>query len=242
MIQTGAMEWRDALFLHWPVETSALQPLVPPSVTLQTYDGAAWISIVAFVLAAARPPRVPAVLGFPAFGEINVRTYVGADGRDGVWFFSLDAGSRLAVEAARAATNLPYFRARVRWQRANDHVQWESERHDRRAPDARFAADARFGGDVRISAPGTLDAFLVERYSLFAVNRRGQTTRIDVRHQPWLLRNASVTIAANTLLSAAGIPVGTEPLVHVSPGVSVRSFGPTVLRHGELVEPPSLSR
>ena len=48
------------------------------------------------------------VPGVSSFLELNVRTYVrAADGKPGVWFFSLDASSRLAVEAARRAYKLP---------------------------------------------------------------------------------------------------------------------------------------
>ena len=45
------------------------------------------------------------------FEELNVRTYVNLDGRPGVWFFSLDAASMLAVIGARLGIRLPYFRA-----------------------------------------------------------------------------------------------------------------------------------
>ena len=54
---------------------------------------------------------MPPVPTAHAFLELNVRTYVTLDGRPGVWFFSLDAASTLAVIGARLGIRLPYFRA-----------------------------------------------------------------------------------------------------------------------------------
>ena len=55
-------------------------------------------------------PPVPRLSTFP---ELNVRTYVTRDGKPGIWFFSLDAGSTLAVEGAKRLYRLPYHRARM---------------------------------------------------------------------------------------------------------------------------------
>ena len=49
------------------------------------------------------------------------------------------------------------------------------------------------GGAWSTAAAGSLEHFLVERYSLFAM-RRGRMLRGDVRHQPWQLARADVRI------------------------------------------------
>ena len=64
---------------------------------LEVRDGHAWVGITPFVIRACRfrgLPVVPILSGFP---ELNLRTYVRAAGKPGIWFFSLDAGSRAAV-------------------------------------------------------------------------------------------------------------------------------------------------
>jgi uncharacterized protein YqjF (DUF2071 family) len=220
-----AMDWRDVLFLHWPVDARELRSRIPADLELDTYDGTAWVSVVAFRIAAARPYRLPAALALPAFGEINVRTYVRGATKDGVWFFSLDAASRLAVAGGRRIAHLPYFNARIDAKWTATACRYRSERRDHRSGAATFAATARFGGDVRIGAPGSLDAWLVERYCFYTVDPHGHTVRGDVRHAPWLLRDATAELAQNTLLSTAGITPQTDnPLVHISPGVTVQAW------------------
>src|SRR5688572_3796011 len=92
--------WRDLLFAHWPVPEHAVRRLIPAGLHLETFEGQAWVGIALFVISGLRARAVPAIPGVLQFPEINVRTYVIAGGKPGVLFFSLDAGSALAVTAA----------------------------------------------------------------------------------------------------------------------------------------------
>jgi uncharacterized protein YqjF (DUF2071 family) len=220
------MDWLDALFVHWPVAPAALRDKLPPGVELDVFGGSAWIGIVAFRIARARARGVPARLGLPAFGEINVRTYATAGGTPGVVFLSLDAASRATVAAGRAL-HLPYHRARVAVAWDGARCAYRTERTGARAAaPARFAAEARVDAAERVAAPGSLEHRLVERYCFYTVNRRGRTVRGDVLHPPWPLHDATAVIAENTLLAAAGVtpPPGVAPLVHASPGVATRAL------------------
>ncbi len=228
-----AMEWRDALFLHWRIDPAALRARLPPGVEVDRYDGSAWAGVVAFRIAGARLRAVPAALGCAAFGEVNVRTYVVADGKPGVWFLSLDAASPAVVEAARRVVHLPYYRARITTRFAPDGAAYACERSDGRAPPARFSATAYYSGGERRAAASSLEHFLVERYCFYTVDPRGRTVRGDVAHEPWPLRDARAELGANTLLAAARLePLAAEPLVHASAGVAARAWrlsraGPT---------------
>lgn len=108
-----SMRWSDLLFMHWPVRPDVLRPLTPAGIELDTHGGEAWIGVVPFGMRRLRARFVPSLPWLSAFPELNVRTYVRAGGRGGVWLFSLDAGNRLAVRAARRTFRLPYFDARV---------------------------------------------------------------------------------------------------------------------------------
>ena len=76
-------------------------------------DGHGWVSSRSQWTVCAFEQRATGTLASPtahAFPELNLRTYVkGPDGRGGVYFFSLDAASLLAVVGARVAFGLPYF-------------------------------------------------------------------------------------------------------------------------------------
>jgi uncharacterized protein YqjF (DUF2071 family) len=197
------MDWRDLLFLHWPVAAARLQPHLPAGVEVETFDGEAWLGVVPFRMARTRFRWLPPLPTAHTFPELNVRTYVRAAGRSGVWFFSLDAVSRLAVAGARATFGLPYFAAHMRCERAGERVQFASERRERRAPPATFAAHWQANGPFVRCTPGTLAHFLVERYCLFAW-RRGRLVCGEIAHPPWQLAPATVELATCEMTQLLG--------------------------------------
>src|SRR5438094_831037 len=112
-IAVGTQRWRDLLFLHWPVPEAALRPVVPAALEIDLHEGTAYVGLVAFAMQDVRFRGMPDALALE-FLETNVRTYVTRAGGDpGVFFFSLDAASRLAVHVARATFGLPYYPARM---------------------------------------------------------------------------------------------------------------------------------
>jgi hypothetical protein len=83
-------EWRRLVFLHWRYDPAEVQALLPDGLTVDTFDGSAWVALVPFEMRVGLF-GVPALPYLTVFPETNVRTYViGPDGRTGVYFFSLD--------------------------------------------------------------------------------------------------------------------------------------------------------
>jgi len=186
-----AMGWHDLLLAHWRVPVEVLRAHIPPDLTIDTFEGHAWIGLVPFRMSGVRPRMLPALPTFSAFPELNLRTYVSTRGRPGGWCFSVDAASWLAVRAARATFHLPYFDARMTCRSEGDEaIEYTSERTHRNAPPARFVGGYRPVGAVFQSRPGTLEYWLTERYCLYAADPAGRVYRGDVQHRPWSLRKA----------------------------------------------------
>lgn len=209
------MRWHDLLFMHWPVPATAIRSYIPPSLTIDTFEGWAWIGVVPFRMADVAPRFVPAVPWLSAFAELNVRTYVTVGGKPGVWFFSLDAANPVAVEAARDVFHLNYYNAWMRCDRHGDAVEYQSTRRHRGAPPATLSARYRPTGPVYHSVPRGLEAFLTERYCLYAANRRGRVWRGEIHHARWPLQPAEAEIEDNTMTQQIGLALpNTQPLLH----------------------------
>lgn len=208
------MRWHDLAFLHWPVPEQALRRLLPPGVELDTFDGTAWLGVVPFRMTGVRPRFVPSIPWFSAFPEINVRTYVTVQGTPGVWFFSLDATSPVAVRGARWSWNLPYYGAEIRSIHRDGWIDYSSRRTQRGGGEARFSACYRPIHPVAVSKPGTLEYWLTERYCLYACGRLG-LLRGDIHHLPWPLQAAEVELRANTMTRPIGVELpSTPPVAH----------------------------
>lgn len=224
--------WNNLLFAHWPVRPELLTGRLPAGLEVDRYEGAAWLGVVPFTMDRVRSRIAGSVaLGMPgarAFPELNLRTYVRSrrSGRAGVYFFSLDAGSLLAVVGARAFFHLPYFWARMRSDRlADGTMRYRSSRvlGQRRAV---LAAEYCGSGVVEPSAPGSIASFLTERYCLFTESR-GRLLVGDIHHLPWPLQRAEASFARNELAEANGLalPRDTAPLLHFSRELEVYVWG-----------------
>lgn len=209
------MCWHDLLFLHWPIDASVLRPLVPSGLELETFDGSAWIGVVPFRMSNVRPRGVPELPWLSRFCELNVRTYVTRGGRPGVWFFSLDAASRLAVRLARARFHLPYFDARMRCVASGGAVDYESARCHAGAPAAGFRASWRPAGPLHHARAGTLEHFLTARFCLYSQAPDGRLLRGEIDHPRWPLRVAQASVESETMVRSLGLPTPDgPPLAH----------------------------
>jgi uncharacterized protein len=206
--------WQTLLFAHWRVDPAALRAVVPPQLELDLRDGAAWVGITPFLLTGLRLRMMPPVPGVSEFPELNLRTYVRCAGRPGIFFFSLDAASGVAVAGARTFFRLPYRRATMSLESSDG---WTRFRSQRAGADATFTARYRPSGEVSLPEPGSLEAFLTERYALFTVLRNGKVLRGDIHHGPWPLQAAEGVVEGAALASAEGVPLPDEPpLLHFS--------------------------
>jgi len=220
-----AQTWSRLLFAHWPVTPEMLRPLIPARLSIDTFDGRAWVGVVPFYMSHVRARGLSPVPGTNAFCELNVRTYVTHEHKAGVWFFSLDAANPLAVFGARRAFHLPYYNARMALQHDGETVIYQSERTHRGAPPAAFRARYRPTSPVYHAAPGTLLAWLTERYCLYAADRRGSLYRGDIQHAPWPLHDAEADLTQNTMAQAAGITLpDSAPLLHYTEQLDVLAW------------------
>jgi uncharacterized protein len=208
--------WLDLLFAHWRVDEERLRRVVPPELELETIDGSAWIGITPFELRALRLRLTLPAPFVSAFPELNVRTYVTVDGKPGIYFLSLDAGSRLAVAAARRTYRFPYFLANMSVRRRGGQVEYRSSRIPGSGPAAGFAASYAPRGEPFAADPDSLEWKLTERYCAYTLDEEGRVLRAEIHHRPWELYRAEAEIAANTMTAPFGIELEGEPLLHLA--------------------------
>jgi uncharacterized protein YqjF (DUF2071 family) len=189
-----AQTWDDLLFVHYRVPVEKLRPLVPDGLEVQDHSGSGWLSVTPFVVIASRARGLLPLPKVSSFYELNVRTYVTRDDKPGIWFFSLDASSQLAVEAARRLYRLPYFRADISVRRRGEELLYDCSRGDGKA----FSAAYRPVDESFNAGPGSLDDFLTERYCLYA-EHDGRLYRADIHHRPWPLQPGQARIDLNTM-------------------------------------------
>lgn len=222
--------WRDLLFAHWPIPADDMQRLLPPGLVVDSWDGSAWAGIVPFWMdevqvryAGQRTIGFPTVKTFP---ELNLRTYVRSrkTGLAGVYFFSLDCASWLAVLGARTLFHLPYFPAAMQRTPTGAATNYSSRRLFTRQS-VRVELEYQPIGPALAHQTGSIEQFLTERYCLFT-RSRGRLLVGHIHHAPWTLQPAEAEFRVNELPAAHGLSLPRRaPLLHYSRELRVAIWG-----------------
>ena len=213
--------WGKLLFMHWRIDEKLLRPLIPGPLEIDTFDGSAWIAIAPFTMWDIRafPPFIPPIPGLNSAHELNVRTYVHYKDVPGVWFFSLDCNSSVAVLGARTFFHLAYYNSEIKLEQDGKVIDYASRRTD--DPPAAFEASWETGDTLPFSHPGSLEFFLTERYCLYSEDN-GKLFRSRIHHQPWPLQKAELISFESSMIESQGLPSPKgEPLLHYCEKLSV---------------------
>jgi uncharacterized protein len=142
--------WHELLFAHWPVPLRQLRRVVPPQLTIDTFDDRAWLGVVAFRISDIHLRGLPSLPGVASFPEVNLRTYV-----------------RLAMAIARPWFRLPYHYADTRLgELSGDGTRVFSSRSPTRTD---FCATYRPVAPAQRSEPTELETWLTERYCYYTM-------------------------------------------------------------------------
>lgn len=221
--------WTDLVYVHWPMAPEDVQRRLPPGIEVDTFDGVAWVGLIPFHMDGLGLPLrglapLPYVGSFP---EVNVRTYVRAGSRRGVFFMSLDIDRWLPALVARGAYRIPYCVGDVRHVRVGDLVTTSVRRRWPEPDSGPATASIAVRVGASIDEPDELTTFLSARWGLISGPPGTRLGYAPVDHPQWSLHTAELLELDETLVRAAGLPdpVG-EPHVLYSPGVPVRIGAP----------------
>jgi uncharacterized protein len=234
--------WKTLTFVHWRVAPAHMQNLLPAGLTVDLYDGSAWVGLTPFVMTNMRPlgvpdlpgnlrvipglKAVPSVADVSSTPETNLRTYVrGPDGRQGLWFLSLDVGSGALAAVLRTVVGAPYYKARMTVEQHGDTVAYAG---------ARVGSGESYRLRVRRGKPtpaNALETWLTGRWRAYTTHL-GRLLVTPVEHEPWPLRQASLEDLDQNLTECVKLEdPGEPPLVHFSEGVErVRLGRPALVR------------
>jgi|SRR5579884_3254165 len=175
--------WSNLCLFSYAVPPELLQPRLPPGLELDTRDGHAFVSLVAFDFLRTRVRGIPWP-GFRDFPELNLRFYVRHGTERGVVFVREFVPQRLVAWVARTLYNEHYL--------ATPMTSTIHDEADRLVTEHRLHWH---GTEQRVGVTGSKPAVVPAKHSTehffkehqwgFGMDRHGRTTRYEVRHPVW---------------------------------------------------------
>jgi len=227
------MRWEALTYLHWDVNAEAVAALLPPGLRPDIIEGRAWVGLIPFRMAGIRLAALGLPLPFGTFAETNVRTYViGPDGGRGVYFHSLDIPRLAPTLVARLGFRLPYCTSQMRIDTKGDRIGYLARRQWPTPPDLDAHASSRViirvGDDLPTAEQTDLDVLLTAQWALYTTSPAGHVLKVDVHHDPWRLRRATVEALEDDLVGLAGYDLAGRAPIHVrhAEPVEVRTGAP----------------
>ena len=201
--------WEQLLFAHWRISPQAVQATLPRELTVDTFEGRAYLGITPFFMANVRAAGLPRLPWVSHFQELNVRTYVyDEEGVPGVWFYSLDCNQPLAVLAARVLLGLPYFSSRMTARKS----AWIDYTSTRIGTDLCARYRYRGVGKAATAELGSLEFFLLERYCLYSAHKAlPRPLRVRVSHPPYAFRHAETEELSSIPAALDGFSLTGDP-------------------------------
>jgi uncharacterized protein YqjF (DUF2071 family) len=206
-----SQRWRQLLFAHWQLPAEMLQRHLPAGLELDTFEGAAWVSVVAFRLKGVRLRGLPPISPFSNFLELNFRTYVRFVGQPAIYFLTIHAGNRLAVSMARCLTPLPYAFAQMAYERYQEVWRFVSHRKVDKGGQLLFRAEFEPTAEAHEAMADSLDAWLLERYFAYVSDAHRGLYRMAVQHPRWQVQDVTLHSATIGLDDAWGFNLAPHP-------------------------------
>ena len=203
--------WHDLLFAHYPVKLELLQKLVPPVFQLDSYNGIGWVGVVPFHVQNHRVRLLPPIPGFDRFAQINIRTYVTVNGKRGVYFIRVHMNHLIAGVLAKTFYYMPFQAAIVKMEQSDRYINFCSIK----SKQIEFQCHYTPISESKLAEKASFEHWLVERYSMYSLNRKGEVMRSDILHNYWPLQLAEGEITNHSILLNEGIQVANnEPILH----------------------------
>jgi uncharacterized protein len=195
--------WDRAVFIHYEIDPHELQSCVP--YTLDCYHERGFVSLVAFTMREMRPRfggRIGELLLRPIATHdfLNVRTYVRHKGEPAIYFMREWLSSRMAAWLGPWSFGLPYQFGKIEYE--HEDADQRRGKVEANAGSFHFCATLE-ANDPGICTPGSLDEFLLERYTAFTQFRKRRRF-FRIWHEPWQQIPAKIQIATDNLIHSAG--------------------------------------
>jgi hypothetical protein len=178
-------DWHHLTLANYAVPDDLLRPHLAPGLTLDRFEGSAFVSLVAFDFLRTKVLGIP-FPGFRNFPEINLRFYVRQGEKRGVQFIREYVPSALVAWIARTLYNEPYHALPMRNESAGGTTGATFVYH---IGDRQISTEV--AGPAFLPPEESAAHFFKEHSWGYGISRTGEIVQYEVGHPVWQCRQVA---------------------------------------------------
>lgn len=205
-------QWNNLIFCHWQIDYELIRQLVPKNLEIDCFDNKAYISLVPFTMEKVRTKKLPNLSFVSDFDEINVRTYVKHNNKNGVYFLNIEFGKLLSTFLSRIISKMPYGFSKMKR---------TDKKYISKNPFKNYHLNMEYEILDKIEQKSELDIWLSERYAAF-IEYKSSLYVYDIHHLEWELNKVRIkNINLNYKFKNIDLSKLSNPIYHYSFGIEV---------------------
>lgn len=204
--------WKNLFCIHFKIPPDLLKPLLHPSIGVDTWENNAYIGVFGLELYNLNFFRLPLIKQFKykSIIQLNIRTYVkNLQNEPTVYFFKLNANSRIGCLIAKTIYKLPYIYSSIYYQCAQHEGKMLMFRKNKRHA---FSFDIE--EDTFTASESPLASFFLERSKFNTTLEKNELYEGIIKHSPFQLQKIKVKESSFSLLEQMSFPSNSMALAH----------------------------
>ncbi|RYD96653.1 MAG: hypothetical protein EOP54_13215 [Sphingobacteriales bacterium] len=205
-------EWKNVLMLHWKVDASVIKHLLPPNLSVDTFEGGAWVTMCVASIENFRNKFLNLIKQGFKFKQVLMQTYVIHNGKPGLFVFNQELEKSFSKNLYQRLFKLK-------------QGETDFQREDEGDIHKFFASNETTGFKLGLHynygepiAPSQLEKWLSNRFKYF-YEKDNQLFEYAVHHAEWLFRDVTIE-KFKTQFNFGGLSINQQPdYIHFSRGV-----------------------
>lgn len=198
--------------LHWKVDAGAIRHLLPRALSLDTFEGGAWVTMCVASVANLRNKLLNIIKQGFKFNQVLMQTYVIHQGKPGLFIFNQELEGSFTKNLYQKFFKLKQGGTEFQIERSNEmHKFFASNQYS----GFKLGLHYNYGAAIE---PSPLEIWLSDRFKYFC-EKENRLSECHVHHAKWAFKDVNVE-KFKTRFNYGGLSLEGQPdFIHFSPGI-----------------------
>ncbi len=205
-------EWKNVLMLHWKVDAGTIRHILPASLSVDTFEGGAWVTMCVASIENFRNKLLNIIKQGFKFNQVLMQTYVIHQGKPGLYIFNQELEKSFTKNLYQKVFKLKQGETDFQRESVNGIHKFFAQNDN---TGFKLGLQYNYGAAIQ---PSLLEEWLSNRFKYF-YEKDEQLHEYHVHHAEWMFRDVNIE-KFKTKFDFGGLSLHRQPdFIHYSKGI-----------------------